>query len=544
MQGMSTLNFLCSDARFPRLWYPLVLYVNGFRMQEGSVMHKNGERLNGALLRLLYLFREQRTDWDACNILITKIMPLLEQHPLSVQWAEARRSDRQQRDDLEAQIPEELKQAFADIKSRIRGRALAREQSVRQRLCMLDSMLTFRLVERQKTRIRLRRGEPMCSLCGAALWAHQVWVLPSYAYGVHTVLKSLCHAIVKLGGSDLLTKYVKVHDAKEYVAPQRYRCIYCKHVHDCSEYGIALDDLSPEWSCPTCGGSKDNFLPLDVGGRVIQSIERFTLARSMMNELVLLGSQIPLWDHDDPDAQVRAAYETLCAIKVAWEMDGDFLRRKYLWYYAAQECKESGRLLEFHSLSAAIAAIKNKAQGKNRALYYTRAAIKEALDCLAQRLGIVVSGEDAYPAVWPLSVELIQEEHGVKLRLQIEWVPGVYETCHLHTFQEADNTSNSLYDFTKDLWAEEGRWVAVDPAFVTGANIKKYLHRIGIRGALEQLFVEYRDAHSVRLRSSCIDLSGQSEIVRRKLCRQVDKLKTVGWVISELPLSGHFSDML
>jgi rubredoxin len=51
---------------------------------------------------------------------------------------------------------------------------------------------------------------------------------------------------------------------------KRYRCIGCSHVYDPKEGdpasgippGTAFEDLPEDWSCPECGASKADFLPM------------------------------------------------------------------------------------------------------------------------------------------------------------------------------------------------------------------------------------------------------------------------------------------
>ncbi len=51
---------------------------------------------------------------------------------------------------------------------------------------------------------------------------------------------------------------------------QKYKCTICGYVYDPAQGdpangvkpGTSFDDLPPDWSCPVCGATKDQFEPV------------------------------------------------------------------------------------------------------------------------------------------------------------------------------------------------------------------------------------------------------------------------------------------
>ena len=43
----------------------------------------------------------------------------------------------------------------------------------------------------------------------------------------------------------------------------RFRCLVCGWIYDDREQGRDFDDLPPDWVCPICNASHDNFELID-----------------------------------------------------------------------------------------------------------------------------------------------------------------------------------------------------------------------------------------------------------------------------------------
>lgn len=494
--------------------------------------------------RCVRLFMAEKNIQRAHRILVTKIMPLLERHPICIQVK--RRCEREEGrfNKNDGQIRRELMRAAYDIIARIKKAALDLKGSstIQRALCILVSMLKFRCETENATKLPSTESptgsEYFCNHCDAPMWQHRPHVLPSYAYGINTAIENLCHAVVAAGSGKLLDEFVEIADTKEYVPSRRYQCIECNHIH-IIDPEQDVDETLRLWHCPRCGNNSDDLFPLDHAERTVPFIKRFKFAYSMRVDAPV--HEQPL---NDQKRQLKDAYKLLCTFEWAYNKDRDFLRDKELRYNKSKACWRSGRLIEVHSFRIDVMLIKadvvitdKKSQNKKKQqpLFITPEMIRSALLCVMNGLNIMLDETTGQDSLYPCSISLIAERRNAeansnaRILLRIVWQRGIYETLTLHTFQTSPGASNTIGDFADTLYKNAGSFIKVDPSLAKGAYASKYVERLGFIGALKKIFIEQKDTHWVKLKSHSIDLSGASEALLRKICKQLDELDTIDW---------------
>ena len=223
------------------------------------------------------------------------------------------------------------------------------------------------------------------------------------------------------------------------------------------------------------------------------------------------------------------AFEMLYRIEWAWNISRDYLRKKTLTYKSAEDCAKSALRLGFHSLRGEIKNLQPKQKRKKSTFFCRRNFLEKNLNKVLQR--VYESEECVLSQISeksiPHAIELLLEDD-IQLRLSVEWIPGVIEVCHVHSFQD-DHTEcakNSRRNFVCDLLDKPGKRVQIR---VSGENAKEYLRRVGIKGVVAKLFIKEAKADTAILRSKPVALEGMSEATLKKVCSAIQKLKAVRW---------------
>jgi hypothetical protein len=462
------------------------------------------DKLNHVLHYYIGVLWAKKKDYEACMVLVDKIIPLIRSidPKITKQWEEEARSYADKKNQRESNLLAVCKETFSQLKSRLEVAGLASEQSIKQRLCIIDSILEFRPEDDRAVNIGSGK-EPkfICTECGLEKFLHRVYVLPSYAWGLEQEIKGLCNDVAALERYDLLEGFVELRYIDEYFRGE---------LGDyCTKTAIKV----PYISAFTFVSSIDQQSELDP----VLSFEK---------------NGTPLW----------IAWNMLRNIEWCLKGSRDYLRKKYLRYDDVDNCIRSTRLLQEHAAWVDIKAIKNgkktTAQEKiiaQETAIYSRKRIKSWVASIMAALPVTNTKDLATTLPYALELDMPKEgDLRSDLRLKIELQPGIIEVVSIHTFQETVNTSedpvtNCAEKFIRDLYDSPGTFVKIGN--VSGANAKKYLARVGIKGILKELLVESCTGKEAKLKSR-IELNNKPEYILKKVRSAIQKFATIGWFLT------------
>lgn len=219
------------------------------------------------------------------------------------------------------------------------------------------------------------------------------------------------------------------------------------------------------------------------------------------------GANIPYWqyverkmsfDRNLNHSSVWIFYAYLCDLERDWLLSRDFFRSKILYHESEMErpkqfknktrrslTKEQSdrdlNLLDRYMGFMELKFTRGKVEKQFENWIYNRAKIKHALNVICQDFNSDLADKK------PISVELDIIEEGVILCLKVKWCSDLIEIFKLHRFQESDSPKNVMQAFASKLIYEAQ--ASIDPTAVSGANVDKYLQRLGIRGVLAELLI-------------------------------------------------------
>lgn len=471
------------------------------------------------------VLRSQRTDHEYQDVLVRKVMPLIRlMFPMQhAQWIQEKKAFSQKRDELKKAALIEIKQVLACLKQRLQEAGLMDDETLKQCLSSIESVLEFR----------------------------EKYVMPSYIEIAHDRLKHLCEVICGIRCEDLIKDYAEIRYSLKYKdEPQKagdfqaYRCIDCGYLYCDSTAPKNIDgqptpfeDVGSNWTCPIAGGDQSNFqkyqLPILYNVPIIDTYKAsFVPSIYELKELDDLISRHGRAWASRPD---WVAWESLYNIEWSFNVSRDYFRNKDLHYETPADCERTAFLVERDASRAEVKSIQSKRQKRNRVYLFRSDFVDPNLDRIFKSL----CGEDdssnnlesADYAAFPYGIELTLEDDN-HLRLMVEWIPGIIEVCHMHTFQElekinGDPMKNSMYDFICALLESPGVLVKIKP--VEGANAKKYLSRAGISGTIAKFFIVERGHEHAILGFTRRVLTNESEVTLKSLCARIQKLEHVRW---------------
>ncbi len=426
-------------------------------------------------------FHDAKTDHEATDIVVDKLYYLFKglwsgHHEI---WSQARVNYFAQRDKLYVTAKHQLKKTISDIKSDLDQTNLLNVPAIRQDLCCLDAMLTSRRFEREVI---------TCSDCGASEVFHRPYALPFDLYGLAEGIKALCVNILKQGNWKLLIKYARIISTpkhpNEFTGPLHiYTFVFAPAYFELMEF-----DQIPAW------GRRGN-------------------------------AETPSW----------VAWDTIFCVWWAIIKGREFLKRKQLDYSDIDERELSAYRLYLHGLKVEVNAVKNKKQQKYKTYLCTQNNIKNALNVLLHDLGIFVDLEKEVELCFPLAIELCLFDH-INLHLRVEWASGVIEEFHLHRFHYSRTDANGnerdyeneRLEFIEALLKHPG----IEQRFLCDENnAAQCLVKMGLKGELGDIFVEYANRNAATLRFKRKTLEDIAETKLRALVRQIEGLEHARWDI-------------
>jgi rubredoxin len=519
-------------------------------------------------------------DHDYCEILVTKILPLIRrlEPDLFNAYLEGKRTFINQQRSLEKKALKELIAFFDRLKQLIRNTDLLLNQNIKQLLCCVETMLNFGPrksdafedvelsepepiweLKRNKTSgkifwiKKLIKKQSICRHCRAPAGDHRTYILPSYVWGIHKTLEKLCHELVNLGREDLIRenvilthidKYVLV-DQKEGNSLQAFSC-ECGYVYedqtaqkDAEAKLIPLHKLSSDWCCPICQETRSAFTKYQYPvRRNVSVITAFTFAPSF-HDLENLQHSLTQDAIKNNETAIWQAFEIL--YRVEWAsthqlgQDGlkknappDFLRKKKPSYDDAQTLRTAANLLGLKNLRDEVISLVPAQKRAKYSFFSNRTIIQQNLDKVLRN--IYQSDEtlvNSCNSPFPLAIELKIEDHRL-LRLLVEWIPGIIEVCHLHTYKD-DQEDCSRLDFVDELIENPGKMIKIRWHNNEIKNAKEYLRRAGIDGIIQRSFLDEVKAAQAQLKSKRILLQNATDAELKKLRQAIQKLKTSRW---------------
>lgn len=428
----------------------------------------------------------QRTDAQTIKVIRTKVIPLIRCFLHPKKWEKERELFLQQYKELEKKAVSEIQNAFNKLKSRIEAEESDFQSKFQQHICIIASMLKFRPEDRKAQEITEEDGFSsfLCNNCGSQMSGHRPYVFPSYAQGLYEMMSQFCCDLLAQGRDDLLSDLVKVKE-------------------------LRVDKGNSDAASPEDAATKE--------------IEEIIFARTIFELIELdcvrntIGRDMPPWRAWDIISTLEWAKE---------EKTRDILRKGRLRYDSIKAYGRRGRLLEQHDAVAQIKATKSKQQGTMYNVYKRRVlAILLNVICNA-----VKNDDENYPIVplYPDNLELQLKDN--RLCLYVEWVPGLIEVLHMHTFKEkfdrhtGDDAPNKIFTFVEKLLASPGTWV--DHPLGPKVNVEKYLSKIGLKKVLCSLFIDIKSGTSVRLKAKRIALRDVPELRWEPLLKELNKFKT------------------
>lgn len=531
------------------------------------------ERGNSSMKKKLLKYYEGLTyaktnDYDFCEMAVIKLIPLMRVlfPALFSEWEKKAKAYLIKRTELESKARDDINKAIETLKQRLGEANLLQEPSIKQQLCCIEAVQKcgvgyenmfeekptepekISILKRKKTKscqsewyvaIEERRSDFFCCNCGSLEHDHRVTVLPSYVWGFNEKVENLCRTIIKLGRKDLVQDYVEIIGRREIQEVEQiegntlpaYVCecgfIYNDQSAKKDLHGqlIAFDQLPEDWFCPSESCSKGDYqrhyyrVPC-----IVYYANSFNFVLSF-NELeredrLFLQSDVPSKDNIWPSVG------NLYLLEWAYKSRSDYFRRKKLIYATPEKCAHSAKLLVLHSTKTEVTNLKPKEKRKNDTFICKRERVKKDLDTIIQKScesddHIVNQVDDT---VIPFRIELALEDD-IKLRLLVEWIPGVIEVCHLHLFHYKDSTRHTFLD---DLLNNPGKPVKIKSTEGLVENAKEILRKAGISGVLAKIFICKAKAETATLRGS-VYLERWSEPMLKKLCKAIQKLEHIEW---------------
>gem|GEM_PF-3996971 len=513
-----------------------------------------------------------KNDYDFCRILVTKLNPLMRilAPGLYNKWDQEKKAYVTTRLELEAKVLTEAIEYFKLLKKRLRKKGLLKEIQIKQHICIIETMLRFgenrsatfvkksidpvneRCFKWRKTKSRelylssdIKDFEWECLNCHGLEIDHRLYTFPSYVYGVYTEVKNLCLTIIALSMGELVKDRVEIRyrpgtkfvEKKDGNILQGYRCS-CGYIYDdktakkgANDQFISFDQLSEDFCCPfyKCPMSHFEIYRYPILCNV-SHVNSFNFAPSF-HELQNLNDLLNKDCENIEDNDIWIAVEMLHRIDWAWNISRDYLRKKTntLSHKDAKDCARSAFLLGLCNLTAEVNKLEPKRKRNRNALFCDRVHVKENLEKVLHE--IYHSSDQtlskASDIAIPYAIELILEDHN-QLRLFVEWMPGVIEVCHIHSFQ--DSAINIGRSFVADLLDHPGESIKINLSEDLDENAKEYLRRIGIKGVLARLFIREAKADKAIFWPKRRVLEDMPGATLKKLCNSIQKFKTVTWL--------------
>lgn len=444
------------------------------------------------------LINSAKNDHDFCKILVTRLIPLMRilAPDLYNQWEQEKKACLSKQLELEAKALYEATEYFELLKQRLNNENLLHDQYIKQRICIIETMLSFGVNNQdmftqksiapesvpcfkyRKTKSGLKElylgvckkdFEVVCLNCEGLEINHRIYVLPSYVWGVCTEVKNLGELIISSSREDLVKEQGK-----------------------------------------------------------IQSILELCYESEKLNNPFEGESDQELWN----------AFEILYRIEWAWNISRDYLRKKKLAYDDAENCAESALFLGLKSLELEVKKLKPNIKRQPNTFFCNRNDISRALNIILKKVydenidqALSVSGFQ-----FPYSLELIMKDE-IHLYLDAEWISGIKQCFFMHTFQYLSPLKKSIKEngnindnircnFITDLLDNPKKLIEMNPSEAT-INATQYLRKTGIRGIIDKLFIDKKTRYGAVLKSKKITLTNQSSAILRKVKKYLEPLDVI-----------------
>jgi hypothetical protein len=402
---------------------------------------------------------------------------------------------------LEKKTLKELSTFFDRLKQLISNTNLLQNQNIKQLVCCTEMMLSFGANKKENFEIN-ELSEPefileldrnkvseklfwatkkidrisICRNCQAPHSNHRAYILPSYEWGIHNELEKLCHELLNLEHEDLKSLFSEIPDIKTFT-----------------------------------------FAP---------SFHELEKLRNTLTQDAIQRNETEIWQAFEILYRVEwASNDQLGQDGLKKNASRDFLRKKKPSYDDAQALRTAANLLGLNNLRCEVVGLVPAQKRTKHSFFSNRTILQQNLDKILRKIyQSADTSVDSDNPPFPHSIELKIEDFD-RLRLFVEWMPGVIEVCHLHTFK--DDQDSSRLGFITELIKKPDGNMRIRRLSNETKNTKEYLRRAGIDGIIRKLFFAAVRADQAHLNSQPLENATLAEL--KKLRAAIQELKTIRW---------------